>query len=314
MELKLGTIPVRVHPWFLLMTLLLGSERDPVRIAIWAVVVLVSVLVHELGHAIVGRAFGLVPRIDLHGMGGTTSFGEHAPLGNGRRVLISIAGPFAGFAFAAVVFTAQLAGLRPTHPLALHAVSLLFFVNVSWGIFNLLPMMPLDGGDVLRAVTGEKAARYVSVVVAAAIAVVAVRRGAWWVLYLGVLFAFQNVQAIRQLAQHRADEKLASAVTAAHAALENGTPNEAVALLQPAFVESASADLRQVALRVWLAALFATGGTSEATALIERERALVPLEDLDHYARALRERGSAQDAERVERLRSAPSELQAFRA
>jgi hypothetical protein len=314
MELKLGSIPVRIHPGFLLMTLLLGSDRDPAKIAIWSVVVLLSVLVHELGHALVGRALGLVPRIDLHGMGGTTSFGAHAPLGRARRVLISVAGPFAGFTFAAILFGAQIAGARPAHPLALHALSLFFFVNVSWGIFNLLPMLPLDGGDVLREVVGEKIARVVSVVAAAAIAVFAIRRGAWWVLYLGVLFAFQNVQALRQLAQRRADEKLATALTAAHAALEKGTPNEAVALLRPAFVETASADLRQVALRVWVAALFATGAASEATALIERERALVPPEDLEHYARALRESGSNEDAAKVERLRAAPPELQEFRA
>jgi membrane-associated protease RseP (regulator of RpoE activity) len=111
------------------MTLLLGAnERNPAKLAIWVVVVAVSVLVHELGHALMGRAFGLTPRIELHGMGGTTSFTaateERARegLGTGRAIAISLAGPFAGFAFGAVVIGAQLAGFRPVHPMAIQAV------------------------------------------------------------------------------------------------------------------------------------------------------------------------------------------------
>jgi Zn-dependent protease len=225
-ELKLGSIPVRVHGWFILMALLLGAnERHPLKLAIWVAVVVVSVVIHELGHAIVGKLFGLAPRIELHGMGGTTSFtaadgaARPPPLGARRNVAISLAGPFAGFLFAAVIVGARLAGLRPVHPLAVHAIALLQWVNIAWGIFNLLPMLPLDGGNVVRAIlvaitkqNGERAARVLSIVVAGAIALLAVQRQAWWSLYLGVLFAFQNVQALRQDAQGRIDRAAADAV------------------------------------------------------------------------------------------------------
>jgi Zn-dependent protease len=211
MELRLGSIPVRVQGWFIMMALLLGSnERNPALLALWVAVVVVSVVIHELGHALVGKAFGLVPSIELHGMGGTTSF-ERDPkrpsrseLGTLRSIAISLAGPFAGFLFALVVMLAQSAGLHPAHPVAQYAIRLLFAVNIGWGIFNLLPMLPLDGGNVLRhalvAATkdrGEAIARVVSIVIAAGIALYALQGKQWWILYLGVLFAFRNVQALR---------------------------------------------------------------------------------------------------------------------
>src|SRR4051812_28679543 len=99
MDLKLGSIPLRVQGWFVMTAVMLGgmNERDPAKLALWVAIVFVSVVVHELGHAMMGKAFGLVPRIDLHGMGGTTSFqespeGAAQALGTGRRVAISVAG------------------------------------------------------------------------------------------------------------------------------------------------------------------------------------------------------------------------------
>src|SRR5262249_18952853 len=148
------------------------------------------ILIHELGHALIGRAFGLVPQIDLHGMGGTTSFGQgtaRATIGTGKSVAISVAGPVAGFLLAPVVFIGQRSGLRPKPPLALHAVNLLLFANFWWGIFNLLPMLPLDGGNVMKTIlsavtkkNGEKVARIVSVIVAGSIVLLSIRSRSWW--------------------------------------------------------------------------------------------------------------------------------------
>lgn len=329
MELKLGSIPVRVQGWFILMALLLGAnERDPARLAIWVAVVVVSVVVHELGHAMMGKAFGLVPRIELHGMGGTTSFqapaaGEpgRATIGTAKSVALSLAGPFAGFGFAIAVIVAQLAGFHPTHPLALHALSLLFAVNIAWGIFNLLPMLPLDGGNVLRAILvrvtskhGEKIARVVSVAVAAGIAILAISREQWWVLYLGVLFAFRNVQALRQAGQMKIDQELADAIEKAYQSLVRDTPREAIDLLRPALATNASADLRQAGLRVYVAAMLRERMWPEAMEVIERERTLIAADDLGHFAKAMRDAGRDADADRIEALGKAPPPLQQFRA
>ncbi|MGH9765018.1 MAG: hypothetical protein ACREAC_29635, partial [Blastocatellia bacterium] len=80
--MKIFGIPVRVSFTFWLLVLFLGYNRilDPQGISPLATilelgaVVFGSVLFHELGHAFVGRGFGLVPQIQLYGMGGLTSW------------------------------------------------------------------------------------------------------------------------------------------------------------------------------------------------------------------------------------------------
>ncbi len=322
MDLRLGSIPLRIQGSFLLMALLLGlNERDPVKLALWVAIVLVSVVIHELGHALMGKAFGLEPRIELYGMGGLTIFnGGRAELSTGKSIAVSLAGPFAGFCFALLVLVASLAGLSPKHPLAGHAVWLLLWANVGWGVFNLLPMLPLDGGNVLRTIVraiskdhGEKIARVVSIVVAAGIALWAVRGKQWWVLYLGALFAFQNVQALRQAGQMRVDQTLADVIQKAYAALDRQQPKEAITLLEPVLAGSASPDLRQVGLRIYVVALFKEARWTDAMAIIERERAVIGPEDLGRYAQTMRELGREGDADRIRELVNAPAPLSQFR-
>ena len=159
-----------------------------------------------------GRAFGLVPEIDLHGMGGTTSWTAGRPLGPGPHILISLAGPFAGLALGAVVWAAS--GSVATTALSKAIVSQLIWVNVAWGAVNLIPMLPLDGGNVmartLDALTGgrgRKPAHVVSALIAVAIigyvlatggltALLAGNVGAAWPAILATLFLVQNVRAL----------------------------------------------------------------------------------------------------------------------
>ncbi|OJY28543.1 MAG: hypothetical protein BGO98_05585 [Myxococcales bacterium 68-20] len=322
MELRLGSIPLRIQGSFFLMALLLGlNEREPVKLALWVVIVLVSVIIHELGHALMGKAFGLEPRIELHGMGGLTYFNEgRAEVSTGKSVAISLAGPFAGFLFAFVVIATQLAGFHPAHPIARDAVRLLLWVNVGWGIFNLLPMLPLDGGNVLRSLVraitkdhGEKIARVVSIAVAAGIALLSIRYSQWWVLYLGVLYAFQNVQGLRQAGQLRVDQTLAEAIQQGYAALDRREPKEAVAVLRPALATPASADLRQVGLKIYVAALLREGAWSDVMDVVEREHKVIGAEDLSRVSQTMRELGREQDAARIDELVKAPAPLSEFR-
>lgn len=323
MELRLGSIPLKIQGSFLLMALLLGlNEQDPIKLGLWVAIVLFSVVIHELGHALMGKAFGLVPRIELYGMGGVTSFtGGRAELSTGKSIAISLAGPFAGFAFAFAVVVTQLVGLHVHHPIARHGVSLLLWVNVAWGVFNLLPMLPLDGGNVMRAVLGaitkrrgETIARGISIVIAGGIVLWAIPSRQWWVLYLGALFAFQNVQALRQVGQRRVDQSLADAIQSGYAALDRGEPKQAIAVLEPALTSAASLELRQVGLRVYVVALLKEGKWPEAMDVIERERAVIGSEELLHYAQAMRQLGRDEEADRIAELVKAPAQLSEFRA
>src|SRR5689334_12648737 len=94
-------IPVAVEGWFWLATVFLGgglqahSPEAWAGVAVWTAVVLVSILVHELGHALVGRRFGASPSIRLHAFGGVTFLpGPH--LTRAQNTFVSAAGPLAG--------------------------------------------------------------------------------------------------------------------------------------------------------------------------------------------------------------------------
>ncbi len=158
-------VPVQVQGSFLLVMALLGftSSREPWQILSWVAVAFVCVLVHELGHALTARAFGHGARIELHGMGGSAH--HHGPaLSTSRKVLVSLAGPFAGFALGAVVWlmpvVLALLGVLPDGGLGGAGfggrvfdtvVGDVLWITLGYGALNLLPIVPLDGGHVVQA-------------------------------------------------------------------------------------------------------------------------------------------------------------------
>ena len=122
----------------------------------WAVAVLtaalffLSVLLHELSHSLVALAWGIPVRgITLFIFGGVSQLGREAerPL---TEFLVSVVGPVTSLALAAILWLAwELSGGYNSH---LNAVLFtLFAINLSLGVFNMLPGFPLDGGRVLRA-------------------------------------------------------------------------------------------------------------------------------------------------------------------
>jgi Zn-dependent protease len=218
MRFRLGKIPVYVQPAFFVVTVVLGvgGQADLRIIAAWVAIVFVSVMLHELGHAAAGLAFGLEPAIELHTMGGTTSWSTPRPLSTAQRVTISLAGPCAGFLLAAVVKW----GLGPAFPRfdGSFVYKNLIFVNFVWGVLNLVPMLPLDGGNVmthlLNAATGgrgERPARIVSIVVAAACLGLALLVGYWWGAMLALFFASANWRSLQELNARERDARDAPA-------------------------------------------------------------------------------------------------------
>jgi membrane-associated protease RseP (regulator of RpoE activity) len=207
---RLGSIPVRIHlSFFITAVLLSGAWDSPSRLLEWTAVVLVSVMLHELGHALMGVAFGLSPQIDLHGMGGTTSWtAARRALTPARSVAISVAGPGVGILVGGAVFAALAFGVVPPSPLAREIAQDMIWVNAGWGFVNLLPILPMDGGNVLFAILnaatkgrGERPSRLVSIVTALLLGLVSlVFFRMWWPAVLAAMFAWDNVRALRALA------------------------------------------------------------------------------------------------------------------
>src|SRR5262249_39941069 len=138
--MKIFGIPVKIDPSFLFICALLAFSRlsTPAFLIEWLIVIFVSILVHELGHALVVRSFGLSPQIMLYSMGGLTSWREEKAISPQKHILISLAGPFAGFLFGGLVYLTDWA----LHDLFADQFGAqtyidLMFVNLGWGIFNL---------------------------------------------------------------------------------------------------------------------------------------------------------------------------------
>lgn len=171
-------IPVRVHPLFWVIAVMLGlSSPTMTGILIWILAIFVSILIHEMGHALAMRGFGQRSQVVLHAMGGLT-IPERVAWGTGwanvaltpnQEIIITLAGPGAGFFFAAfivalvatlggVVIVTTVIGFIPMpvagFPGANSIINVLIgdllWVNIFWGLINLMPIYPLDGGNVAR--------------------------------------------------------------------------------------------------------------------------------------------------------------------
>lgn len=278
LSFRLGKIPVRVAPSFLLMTVLLGGiGRDLSMLVAWVLIVFVSVMLHELGHATMGMAFGLEPRIDLHGMGGTTAWSaERAQkLSAFKRVAISLAGPLAGFAVGAVVLAARLAGAIPDTEIAQEVYRTALFVNVGWGIFNLMPMLPLDGGSVMRHTLngltggrGDRASFTISVVVAMAVVALSLFASAWWIALLGASFVASNGQALRATSAQDHDAPMREALEQAYAALEAKDGARVLVLAKPVALRARTTPVRAEALQLVAFGFLLEGRVADADAAI----------------------------------------------
>ena len=202
-------IPFEVGPYFWILSAILGSsmahgDRGLILLAIWVACVFVSIVIHELGHALMARRFGITPVVVLHGLGGTT-YMAGSGLTRPQAILVTLAGPAAGLALWAVIQYPVVNLLRQSAGVSyitLAAVEFLLFINLVWTLFNLLPILPLDGGLILRNLLGfgrMAVARMIGVVCAVGCAVWAVSAG--WIygaLFFGYL-AYQNFQGVASL-------------------------------------------------------------------------------------------------------------------
>jgi Zn-dependent protease len=191
LRFRLFGFPVAIGVDFLLITLLIGMGNRPGAYLLeWLFVVAVSILIHELGHAFAVRSYGITPEIRLWGMGGLTIFGFVLP--PRKSILVSLAGPLVGIPVAVVVMVIRpwLPDMEPIRTI----VNDLIFVNLWWGLLNLLPIAGLDGGhvvtDLFLIAMGERGRRPGLAFVGLASVVVAIGAVFAGIVYLAVVILF----------------------------------------------------------------------------------------------------------------------------
>lgn len=203
--LALSVLPSLV-PGLALMTYLLAG-------AVAAVALVLSLLVHELTHALVARHSGVgVRRITLWLLGGVSDLAE-PPQRPAAEIRIAVVGPLASLALAGVFAAAVWGATRLGAPELVEAVLVwLTTANIALGVFNLLPGAPLDGGRVLHGLlwwrTGdrERATRITSGAgqvlgaLLAGLAVVLVVNGRWDGLWLALVGWFLTTTAAAERA------------------------------------------------------------------------------------------------------------------
>jgi Zn-dependent protease len=161
------------YTWFLiigLLTWILAVSYFPVEFPAWsiseywlvglatAVMLFVSVLIHELGHSVVAQRYGLsVPRITLFIFGGVSQIASEPPNAS-AEFWIAVVGPATSFALAALFWELEpiFAFSQPLFALTKY----LALINLVLGAFNLVPGFPLDGGRVFRAIVWRITGKY----------------------------------------------------------------------------------------------------------------------------------------------------------
>ena len=148
---RVGTLlgfPIRVNLSFILLLLVVFAWMGGLAGLAVALMAAFSVLLHELGHALMARRLHVrVADIELHFFGGAAQIGM--PRTPRDEILVAAAGPAVSLALGAL-------GLALAAVTSAHAFWLFGLVNVGLAVFNLLPAFPSDGGRILRAVLAQR--------------------------------------------------------------------------------------------------------------------------------------------------------------
>ena len=198
--LRVLGFPLHIRPGFLFFMLLIVVINGP-EYGLWLAVALAGfTLVHELGHALVARQAGATAEISLDFMVGYASFQPRRPLSRARRVMIAFSGPFAHVAAGSLVLVAMGANPLVQPEYGDHAAYAVWWAGPVIGAFNLLPLIPLDGGNIVstaldRVLPGraERIVLIASIVVtiAAGVTVVFFEETRGFVVFVGLLLIMQ---------------------------------------------------------------------------------------------------------------------------
>jgi Zn-dependent protease/CBS domain-containing protein len=195
---RIAGIPIRMHltlllflAWIASTYMLRGAGLSVTALGIVLVAtIFVIIVVHELGHALVARRFGIATRdIMLLPIGGIASL-EHMPDKPKQELAVAIVGPLinlalAGLLYIGIVATHGTTRITEATTIGGAIVTQLMWINIGLAVFNLLPAFPMDGGRVLRALLAMRMGHARATDVAA-------RLGKLFAVFIGIAGLFYN--------------------------------------------------------------------------------------------------------------------------
>ena len=277
-----GRIPIMIHPFFWLFAALIGwlYGQSLMGMLIWIGIIFISVLFHEYGHALTAVAFRQKARIQLVALGGLTMYDGGPPLKYWQQFLIVLNGPLFGFG---LCLLATLALKLQLSPIWLGIFKATQVANLFWSIVNLFPVIPLDGGQLLRialegffGVKGFRAALILGAILGGIIACYAFVAGYFIAGAFFFLFGFQSFDSWRKSRFATGDdrsESVKSLIIRAEQALQEGRKEEARGL----FIETrekSKGGMLSVAASQYLAFLDMQDGKK-----VEAYQLLLPIRD-----------------------------------
>jgi Zn-dependent protease len=265
-----GRIPIAIHPFFWLFAALIGwlSSQSLSGMFIWIGIIFFSVLIHEFGHALTAVFFKQKARIQLIALGGVTLY-EGPKLKFWKQFLITLNGPLFGFA----LFLLATLLLQFQWPLLVFKIlKLTQIANLFWTVVNLLPVQPLDGGQLLRialegffGLKGFRASLLIGALISALISFYFFMMQGFLIGAFFFLFAYQSFDSWRKSRHATQEDRLdenKKLMAEGEIALQEGRVEEAKRIFEAVREKAAHSLLGRTATQ-YLAFLQAKEGKSE---------------------------------------------------
>ncbi|MDX8430394.1 MAG: site-2 protease family protein [Candidatus Algichlamydia australiensis] len=289
MNFKLpGNIPVRVSFGFWVTAAIIGVlySFNVVGTLIWMAIIFISILVHEFGHAIASLIFGQHPRIELIPFGGLT-YPEGKKISKFKEFLVIFNGPFFGI----LLFAISYAILKiPAVENSFWKGPLLVMrnVNLFWTLVNLLPVLPLDGGQLMRVIfesifknKGIKIALIASICISISFILTSFLIGYFLIGAIFALFAFQNFETYRHMRsfdESDRDEENQELIRKAEEALANDHKPVAKPLLEKIIKKTSRGMIFNAASQYLAKILYDEGDEKRSYELLIRVHRDLPFE------------------------------------
>ncbi|MBX3739475.1 MAG: site-2 protease family protein [Akkermansiaceae bacterium] len=197
-------IPVAVQPFFWVTMALLGgaihanTPEALLKLALFILAGFISIMVHELGHALTIKHYKLPTSITLQAFGGYATY-PAGRLSRPQNFLVTAGGPAAQLVLALIAHV--LLHRLPYNEGIFSFLGSLRWVSVAWAVLNLLPVLPMDGGQLVNAVLGPARIRitlWITIITAVVVGLLALKIGLFILAILLGMFAFQAGQALRE--------------------------------------------------------------------------------------------------------------------